>query len=80
VSAYFQDLQTYTFELPDGTDKTKEKIEYATDSDAKFYAGGSEVPSGSTIDLTNANTEYTLIRTLEENPAVKAVSRIVFAY
>jgi hypothetical protein len=56
------------------------KIEYSTDSDAKFYAGGSEVPSGATIDLTNEDTEYTLIRTLEENPAVKAVSRIVFAY
>jgi hypothetical protein len=37
------------------------------------------MPSGSDIDLSKENVEYTLVRTNAENTAVTATTRVVFA-
>lgn len=76
--AYFQDMQTYTFSLPVGTDVSHAIPEFTVDPDVKLYANGAEVAPGSAIDLTRTDVDYTLKRVSAENASVTAVSRIDF--
>ena len=76
-NSYYQDMLTFVY--PAGTDVSNVALTFTTDADAKFYANGTEVTSGTTLDLTDQTVNYTLVRTLVENSAVQATTRIYFA-
>jgi hypothetical protein len=76
--AYYQDLQTYTFTLPSGTDVSSVVPDFTIDSNVKLYANGTEVKAGSPINLNDNSVTYTLKRVLEGNSDVTATSRINF--
>lgn len=77
-NAYYQDMLTYTYPALQETAGPL-KLTYTADADAVFYADGVAMPSGSDIDLTKENVEYTLVRTNAENAAVTATTRVFFA-
>jgi hypothetical protein len=76
--AYYQDLQTYTFTLPQGTDVSNIVPDYTVETNVKLYANGAEVKAGSAINLNDKSVTYTLKRVLEDSSDVSAISRIVF--
>lgn len=65
-SAYFQDLLTYTFTLPEGADVSSISLDWAVDDDV-------------TVEKVS-NTEYILTRTDAANAAIKAVSHAVIEF
>lgn len=77
--AYYQDLLTYSVNLPSTSDLTKAIITFTLDSDVKMYAGSQEIHSGDAIDLTDASTSYTLVRTSTASSVATATTRIVFS-
>ncbi|MBQ8046879.1 MAG: hypothetical protein IJ196_03020 [Prevotella sp.] len=74
---YYQDLLTYTLSVPE-SELSSVVLNYTVDSQVKFCVNGTEVASGTAIDLTDATAEYTLVRTFDGRDDLKAVTRIVF--
>ena len=72
--AFYQDVQTYT--LPAGSQKVQ--LTFDEQENVEFYANGEDIVSGATIDLTDTQKEYTLVRTSPHDAAVKAVTRVRF--
>lgn len=79
-NAFYQDLLTYEFNLPEGTDPKAANIEFTLDEGIKAYANGEELTSGSTIDLTDSSKSYTLVRTSADNAKVQATSKLNFSF
>lgn len=75
-NAFDQSLQNYHFVLPVATDLTHVIVEYAADTDSKFYCDEHEVASGSAVDLSDENKRYTLVCISVQNNKVTAVSKI----
>lgn len=76
-NAFYQDLQTYTFSLPQDTDISNVVPEFNIDNDVKFYAGDTEIQPGTAIDLTKKDVKYTLKRTYADNPNITATSTVI---
>lgn len=77
-NAYYQDLLTYTVQLPAGTYASSVTLSFNVDDNVKFYIDGRETASGATVDLSDESATYTLKRTLADYPAVSATSTVVF--
>ncbi|MGN0069672.1 MAG: hypothetical protein ACI350_08105 [Prevotella sp.] len=77
-NAYYQNELTYKFTLPANSDASHIIPTFTTDANVKFYADGTEIKSGDTIDLTKQGVSYTLVRTDEGNANVTAVSTVLF--
>lgn len=77
-NAFYQNLQTYTFSLPQNTDISNVIPEFRLDDDVRFYAGDTEIKQGTAIDLTKTDVKYSLRRARTDNPDINAVSDVIF--
>ena len=77
-NAFYQNLQTYTFSLPQNTDISNVIPEFRLDDDVRFYAGDTEIKPGTAIDLTKTDVKYSLRRARTDNPDINAVSDVIF--
>lgn len=77
-NAFYQDKLTYQFTLSDGTDPKSAFLDFTLDDNVKLYGDGVEIKSGDTVDLTDSNKAYTLVRTSPNNPKITATSKVYF--
>lgn len=77
-NAYYQDLLTYTFDLPSGISRNNAPLTFSLPEDAVLMASGKRVSSGESIDLDAADGTYTLLRTFQASGNITATSRIIF--
>lgn len=75
-NSYYQDLLTYAISTVDG----KAELSFTLPDDVVFCANGKELASGTTINVNDATTNYTLVRsfTAPNGKVLTAVSRVVF--
>ena len=76
-NAYYQDLLTYTFELPEGVDRHAAPLTFTLPDNTSLMANGKKLSSGDKVDL-DAKDTYTLLLTSSENNLITATSRLVF--
>ena len=77
-NAYYQDLLTYTFDLPSDISRNNVPLTFSLPEDAVLMASGKRVSSGESIDLDAADGTYTLLRTSQALGNITATSRIIF--
>ncbi|MBQ6652943.1 MAG: hypothetical protein IJM81_06050 [Prevotella sp.] len=73
--AFYQDLLVYSAAV---TNPAEAAIVYTCTDDVRLYADGVELPSGSTVDLTDTERVYTLRRILPDRPDIYADTRVRF--
>jgi hypothetical protein len=73
--AFNQDVLTYTFTLPAGTDLSSVATTFTIDGTGQFFVDGKAVTSGDKVDFSKTGV-YTLVRTHAENAAVTATTKI----
>lgn len=76
--AFYQDKLTYEFTLNNDINPKAVSLNFTLDDNVKLYGDNVEITSGETIDLTDADKVYTLVRTSPDNPKVTATSKVYF--
>lgn len=76
-NAYYQDLLTYTFNLPEGVARNAAPLTFSLPDDVVLMANGKALKTGDKVDL-DAEGTYSLVRTLSGNSLITATSRLIF--